>query len=149
MAAQSPHRNYSDRIIRCQHDRLNSLLEAIENRFRHDHEPSRNLMSLLFALVVHLQTHFEFEESDGYFEELVQRAPRMAAQVDHLLREHSEMLQEVDELVSIARKDLATKHDTADLAERYAQFRSKVVAHERLENKLVQVAYNVDIGTND
>jgi hypothetical protein len=145
----TPQRCYSDRIIRCQHDRLNSLLEAIENRFRHDHGLSRNLMSLLFALVVHLQTLFEIEESDGYFVELVQRAPRMAARVDHLLREHSEMLQEVDELVKIALKDLATNHDSADLAARYTQFRSKVVAHEHLENKLLQDAYNVDVGTKD
>jgi hypothetical protein len=73
----------------------------------------------------------------------------MAAQVDHLLREHSEMLREVDELVNTARKDLATNHDIADLAARYAQFHTKVVAHERLENKLVQDAYNVDVGTKD
>jgi hypothetical protein len=147
--AAPPHRCYSNRIIRCQHDRLNSLLEAIENRFRHDHGPSRNLMSLLLALVVHLQTLFEIEESDGYFEELVQKAPRMAAQVDYLLHEHSEMLQEVDELVNIASKVLATNHDIADLAARYAQFRSKVVTHEHLENKLLQDAYNVDVGTKD
>jgi hypothetical protein len=106
-------------------------------------------MSLLFALELHLQTLFEIEESDGYFEELVQRAPRMAARVDHLLREHSEMLQKVDELVNIARKDFATNHDTTDLAARYAQFRSKVVAHEHLENKLLQDVYNVDVGTKD
>ena len=149
MTAIPPTAHHCGNTIRRQHDQLNCLLEAIENRFRHDHQPSRNLVSLLNALAVHLQTHFEFEEGDGYFEDLFEKAPRMASTVDHLLREHGEMLEEVDQLVEIARDDFASKHDTSELAQRFAQFHDKLAAHEHAENALVQEVYNVDVGTKD
>ena len=149
MAANPYPASHSDNTVRRQHAQLNSLLEAIENRFRHDHQPSRNLVSLLNSLAVHLQTHFEFEEADGYFEDIIQKAPRLVSAVDQLIQEHSKMLQEIDELIKIARDDFAFKHDTTGLAKRYGQFRDKLAAHEHMENKLVQEAYNVDVGTKD
>lgn len=149
MASDSSSAFNPDSTIMRQHDMLNSLLDAIANRFEHDHDPSRNLVSLLNALAFHLQTHFEFEEGDGYFASLVQKAPRTAATVERLLREHREMSQEVEEMIVIAREDLAQKHDTSDLAERYRKFREKLEVHEHLENDLLQDVYTEDIGTKD
>lgn len=139
----------SKSTIQRQHDMLNSLIDAIANRFRHDHSPSRNLVSLLNALAFHLQTHFEFEESDGYFTSLVEKAPRAAQTVERILREHREMLKEIEEMISTARKDLDEKRSTDALAERYERFREKLEEHEHLENELLQSVYTEDIGTKD
>ena len=148
MAHHYPNHHVSNNTIRQQHERLHSLLEAIENRFRHEQKPSRNLVSLLNALAVHLQMHFELEESDG-LSRLVHQKPRLSAAVERLLREHTDLQQEVNDLVTIAREDLAVNHDTANLAERFAKFHSKLVTHDHEENRLTQEAYNLDLGTKD
>jgi hypothetical protein len=139
----------SANTLRHQHRQLKSLMEAIANRFNHELKPSRNLVSLINALAVHLQMHFEFEESDGYFSSLASKTPHASSQVETLLREHNEMLEKVDALVTMAREDLAKTHDTAELAEQFSLLRDQLSNHEHEENKLIQDVYNVDIGTKD
>lgn len=124
-------------------------MEAIANRFRHEQKPTRNLVSLLNALAVHLQMHFEFEESDGYFSDLARTTPHVSATVEKLLREHEVMLKQVDALVTMAREAFAKAHDTSDLAEQFSLFCDQLTNHEHEENKLIQDVYNVDIGTKD
>lgn len=139
----------SKSAIQRQHDLLNSLIDAIANRFQHDPSPSRNLVSLLNALAFHLQTHFEFEEADGYFGNLMEKAPRAVPIVERILREHREMLEEIEEMIATAKKDLNEKHDTHELSQQYAKFREKLEEHEHLENDLLQSVYTDDIGTKD
>ena len=124
-------------------------MEAIANRFRHEQKPSRNLVSLINALAVHLQMHFEFEESDSYFSSLASKTPHISSTVEKLLREHEEMLEKVDALVTMAREDLSKTHDTVELAEQFFLLRDQLSIHEHEENKLIQDVYNVDIGTKD
>lgn len=139
----------SKSTIHRQHDMLNSLVDAIANRFQHDPSPSRNLVSLLNALAFHLQTHFEFEESDGYFSSLVEKAPHEAPTVERILREHREMLEEIETMIVTAKKDLNEKRDTKALAQQYSKFREKLELHERVENDLLQTVHTEDIGTKD
>lgn len=147
MASPYPNGLASANTIRQQHQRLHSLLEAIENRCRHERKPTRNLVSLLNALAVHLQTHFELEESDGYLSNLVKLSPGLSSAVERVLREHDDLLAEVNELVTMAREAFACNHDTAGLAERFSKFKSKLSAHEQEENKLIQDTYHLDVGT--
>jgi DNA repair ATPase RecN len=149
MASLNPNGLASANTIRQQHQRLHSLLEAIENRFRHEQKASRNLVSLLNALAVHLQTHFELEESEGYLSNLVQLSPASTATVERLLREHRDLQEEVNGLVARTREDFAINRNTTELAERFGKFHSKLSAHDHEENKLIQETYNLDLGTKD
>jgi len=149
MATLHPNGLASANTIRQQHQRLSSLLEAIENRFRHERKASRNLVSLLNALSVHMQAHFELEESDGYLSQLVQVSPEASAPVERLLHEHTDLQKEVNELVALARDDFATHSDTTELAHRFSKFHSRLATHEQEENKLIQVAYNLDLEMKD
>ncbi len=149
MVHSTPDSRLSENTIRHQHQRLKSLMEAIANRFRHEQKPTRNLVSLLNALAVHLQMHFEFEESDGYFFSLASKTPRVSATVERLLREHEVMREKVDALVSMARETFAEAQDTSDLAKQFSLFRDQLIHHEHEENKLIQDVYNVDVGTKD
>lgn len=149
MASIYPNGLASANTIRQQHQRLNSLLEAIQNRFQGEQKPSRNLVSLLNALAVHLQTHFELEEFDGYLSALAQRSPALSVEIERLLCEHAELLADVNDLVDRAREDFTFNHDTGDLAHRFAQFHAKLSAHEHAENTLIQEAYSLDLGVKD
>lgn len=149
MATLYPTDHASASTLRQQHERLNSLLEAIKNRLSRERKPSRNLMSLLNALAVHLQTHFELEESDGYLSNLVKVSPALSPAVDRVLRGHNDLLAEVTDLVTLARRDFAINHDTADLAHRFSKFQTRLQAHEHEKNALIQEAYNLDLGTKD
>ena len=149
MVPTTPNGRLSENTIRHQHQQLKSLMEAIANRFHYEQKPTRNLVSLLDALAVHLQMHFEFEESDDYFSNLASKTPRVSATVERLLREHEVMLEEIDELVTMSRAAFATAHDTSDLAKQFFLFRDQLINHEHEENKLIQDVHNVDIGSKD
>lgn len=139
----------STKAIDQQHERVESLLETILTRMSQDSKPSQSLVSLLKSLAVHLQTHFEWEESDGYFSSIVQRSPRLSHNIDQLVHEHGLFLEEVEKLVAMANRALTNNEDITDLAERFAELRRKLIAHEHEETKLIQEAYIVDIGTKD
>jgi hemerythrin len=149
MVPPTPSGRLSENTIRHQHQQLRSLMEVISNRFCYEHKSTRDLVSLLNALADHLQMHFEFEETDGYFFGLAQTTPHVSATVERLLREHEVMLEEVGSLVTMAREAFETAQDTSDLAERFSRFHARLENHEHEENKLVQDAYNIDIGTKD
>ena len=149
MVPTTPNGKLSENTIRHQHQQLKSLMEAIANRLQCEQKPTRDLVSLLNALAVHLQMHFEFEETGGYFSGLVQKTPRVSGTVERLLREHEAMLEEIDKLVTMAGEAFATAHDTSDLAKRFSRFHTQLVNHEHEENKLIHDVYNVDIGTKD
>jgi hypothetical protein len=80
---------------------------------------------------------------------LVKLSPALSPAVERVLREHDSLFAEVNELVTMAREDFASNHDTAGLAQRFDRFRNKLSAHEHEENKLIQEAYNLDMGTKD
>ena len=149
MSSFYPNGLASANTIRQQHQRLNSLLEAIKNRFRHERKATRNLVSLLNALSVHLQAHFELEESDGYLSHLVQLSPAASAHVERLLHEHTDLQEEVNGLAARARENFSTDSSTSELARLFSKFHDRLAIHEHDENKLLQEVYNLDLGTKD
>ena len=128
---------------------LHSLLDALESRFASQELANRSLVSLLNSLASHLQTHFEFEESEDYFSSLSKRAPRLSSEIARLQAEHHELLREVDDMIAKARVAFAEHKQTPTLACQYIEFLKQFEEHEAAEKKLLQEAYNLDIGSKD
>ncbi len=128
---------------------LDSLLDALSRRFRKETQASRNLVSLLNALAVHLEMHFELEETDGLYENILWRAPRMTRKVDSLLQEHVLLISLVSNLVETAREALTTGSKTVELAESFDDFRHRLEKHEEKEREVLQESYLRDIGNCD
>ena len=130
-----------NRTIARQHIQIEALVDALNNRLDSGCVATRNLVSLFNSLAAHLEFHFELEEEEDYFANILARAPQLAAQVDALLQDHVAILGEVSRLVEEARRAFADQLDTTELASQFVLFRQKLLDHEGAEIALLKEAY--------
>ncbi len=110
---------------------------------------TRHLVVLLTELINQMECHFAQEEVGGYMEEALSRAPRFSAQVAVLLRQHAEFANELRDL-------LARSQGGGDNPEFWKQLRAelqallkRLKAHEAGENRIIEAAFNEDLGLAD
>lgn len=109
----------------------------------------QRIAAALSALRDHLAEHFRQEETGGFIEESLARLPRLAAEARQVLSEHPDLLAEADRLIEkSSRGDIPAKGWTT-LCHDVDQFASRLLDHERRENKVVQQGYNEDLGLGD
>jgi hypothetical protein len=89
-----------------------------------------------------LRGHFAAEEADGYFGDLVVRAPLLAEHVAAFLAEHREIGASLEELDSLAQ----TEGHEREIARLVRVLVSRVAAHEHAENVFIQDVYLQDDG---
>jgi len=130
--------------------------EALREKFRQIHDvlagpeiAAKEIASLLRELKNALTVHFSNEESDGFFGELTTRAPRLAGRADQLCLEHEQFLHKVTELCRLAEAGTSSMAWWRELSSRCHKFSKQLMHHESEENKLLQQAYQDDIGTFD
>lgn len=98
----------------------------------------RELRSRLRDFRAELATHFEAEDSDGYFGMLEQEAPRLAVTVARLRTEHARMLSELDAISAMSEGEFEA------LRVRVASLLSLFRAHERTESRLMHDFFERD-----
>lgn len=137
------------REIDDEHRDLDHQYEAIRD-FLGDVPGRPEVIRQRFAqLAALLECHFAREEEDGYFDEIIELAPRLASQVAMLQAEHDDLLcrlQRFDERIA-ATIDLAADYEM--FRRDFGEFLDACVEHEARETTLVQEAYLVDIGVGD
>jgi hypothetical protein len=103
----------------------------------------------LGALRQHLAHHFEQEERGGYMEESLTRMPRLSRAVRAVLAEHPALLADLDGLLErLAARD-SVSESWRQAGRDFEAFASRLLAHERNENAVVQEGYNEDLGLVD
>ncbi len=105
------------------------------------------LREFLSALIVHFST--EEEKSEGFFTEICGHAPRLSGQADQLCVEHQQLLHQANELCQFAASGSPSLTWWRELKTRCHEFSKRLMNHEREENKLLQEAYQADIGAYD
>lgn len=103
----------------------------------------------LVQLAEELTSHFAREEQGGYFDEIVELAPRLSSAAEALQREHGELLTRLDQLrqrLSVAPNGSAHLESTR---RDFEAFLCECALHESRETALVQEAYLSDIGMGD
>lgn len=100
----------------------------------------------LLALRNHLARHFTQEEKGGCLEEAMTRLPRIESEVTAIMTEHGDLLKAVNKLLVAAR--VAERPEEAwDILRRgFPVFAARLQAHEAAEHKLLQTAFNEDLG---
>jgi hypothetical protein len=104
----------------------------------------RHLEDLGQAIVEHIEVT---ERPGGLYEEISQKAPRLAGKIDHLRREHPELRDGAAEL--IARLETTPIGEAWPLAvarDDLQRLLGRIVRHRQLGADLVWEAYNLDIG---
>jgi hemerythrin len=101
---------------------------------------------LLTELRDRLSQHFSQEENGGYLEEAITRLPRLEPQAAVLQRQHGEFLDAANQLLRDARRPISLAELWNGLRDGYSRLMKRLEAHEAAENKLLQTAFNEDMG---
>lgn len=97
----------------------------------------------------YLARHFAQEERGGFLEESLARMPRLSRAVREVLGEHPALLADIDGLLErLAARDIGTEA-WRQAGRDFEAFASRLLAHERNENAVVQEGYNEDLGLAD
>jgi len=135
------------------HDALVHLEEAISS-------PASGRIPEWTALVLeetaHVRDAFDqhvsvTERADGLYDEVLERAPRLAGNVRGLREEHPEIAQAVQQMVSrLEQVEIgSTAWPLDDARDDLQRFIGSVIRHRQKGADLVWEAYNVDIGGLD
>jgi chromosome segregation ATPase len=110
------------------------LAEQIRGSRERLAELMEELLQRLEAIRPRLEAHFELEEAEGLHEEILEAMPHASRRVTELLHQHSELLEALGELTSIA----STLRDMAQvrLYGRIAHLLDKFRKHEEEERVL-------------
>jgi hypothetical protein len=90
------------------------------------------------------------ERPGGLYDEILQKAPRLASAVEHLRREHPQLRDGTSELISRLRTTpVGTTWSAEEARDDVQRLLGRVVKHRQLGADLVWEAYNLDIGGVD
>lgn len=128
-------------LILSDHHELGQLLQRLESTL-----VSGGTAALLASLQIVLERRFGREEApDGLFEVIDTRAPRHAARVEVLRRQHREMLGELASLTERAQAAVISSSFRKDVE----AFSEALRAHEREESNLLVDVLSTDLGGGD
>lgn len=134
---------------RREHEQLRERIKFLHQRFDSRSATPDEIARLLRELRAALATHFSNEECEGFFEQIVTRAPQLSRQAQKLTHEHVDMLERLDAIVRAADISAAEAVFPAELGARFHDFSKTLMHHESEENGMLQSAYQDDIGTKD
>lgn len=113
-------------------------------------QDSRAASEVLANLGDHVKAHFVHEEQDdGFFESVIEQAPRLKGRAEELTREHTAMADALLEMQALASRHALSDTWWSDLSDRFEVFWKLFCRHERAEIDLVQEAFHDDIGPAD
>ena len=132
-----------------EHECLHRSLGELQQLFN-ERRSAEKVAPALAEFAEHVQAHFVHEEEEeGFFDALVEQAPRLKLRADALIEEHAEMSRELARLQRHAKPGVASAEWWSTLSEEFDSFWQLFRRHERTENDLVQEAFNDDIGAAD
>jgi hemerythrin-like domain-containing protein len=107
-------------------------------------EVVRKLQDLRHTLAEHVEVT---ERPDGLYDEISQRAPRLAGKIEHLRNEHPEMRDATADLTRrLETTSIGNAWPLADARDDLQRLLGRIVRHRQLGADLVWEAYNLDIG---
>jgi hemerythrin len=127
------------------HQTLGELRTLLENR-----ESTAKVAIALAEFANQVQAHFVHEEEpEGFFDSVIDQAPRLKTRADALLEEHAAMSRELKELRRHAKHGVVSDEWWSQLNTEFESFWRLFCRHERSEHELVQEAFHDDIGSKD
>jgi hypothetical protein len=107
------------------------------------------LLAVLGALLQTLPRDFQLQDEGGYLAEVVEEFPNWSVQVNRLLQERETLFSNLNQL----RERITQEIPFAEIAEKLRHdlhgWMASYVAFQRHERRLVQTAFNLDVGVGD
>lgn len=119
------------------HRDLNALVRRIKERL--EGAPWRDAVvpSLLESLVLHLEAHFQEEESEDGFDEWVALAPHVAARAEALVADHQRLRMAARDFAARARAAYGAPERWEALCKDYQAFYDDLMRHEVEEHRIL------------
>jgi iron-sulfur cluster repair protein YtfE (RIC family) len=135
--------------LRREHAELRELLAGVHRTLAERREAAASVSRMLSSMCDHLETHFREEEVTGFFDSLDAKAPRLVDQTDDLRGQHTQMTAQFRALITLATRGDGSAAWWQELEDEFHKFSKELMHHESKEVELLQVAYDVDIGSQD
>jgi hypothetical protein len=109
---------------------------------------SKDVLRQLEDLSHTIDEHVEVtERPGGLYDEISERAPRLATKIERLRQEHPEMRDATLALTKkLATTGVESETELSDLRDELQRLLGRIVRHRQLGADLVWEAYNLDIG---
>jgi hypothetical protein len=107
------------------------------------------LLAVLDGLRVSLANQFDREEQDGYLEEVLLQFPNWSPQVERLRQQHQILLAQLRALRDRVERDRPFPENLQAARRHLERWTIRLAAHEQHETRLLQAAFNLDIGALD
>ena len=106
------------------------------------------IASMVDDLTEYLKSHFQAEERPGgFFDAVVEAAPRHSGHVDELRAEHRQLLEQLAALRGAIQAPY--KEASEEVLDEVAAFVTAMREHEKREASLLQDAFSRDVGVGD
>lgn len=141
-------------LIKREHGELKDLLSQVRSTMYGQQPDAQQARQLIGDLYERIQSHFHHEEKGGYLSEALERAPRLTNLAGRLHEQHETLSEMLGELRNHVQQTVPTDDLRADawwkeLDNQFHVFFNRLLRHETEEDKLVQEAFNRDLGTCD
>ena len=133
-----------DKIIQ-EHAALREKLRHIHSALAEPEPAPEEIDILLREFLNTLVVHFSNEEGEGFFADLVARAPGLTGEAGQLSVEHRQLLHETTELCRFAAAGSPSIVWWRELSSRCHMLSRKLMQHESEESRLLQRAYQVSL----
>lgn len=141
--------------IQAEHRELGCLLHEIEKCVMEasecacDTTAACKLVEALESLQSYLAHHFAMEEEGGYMEDALALAPRFSQQARRLQAQHPTFLFKLGKLLELARSLGEGGAGMCDVRSGATDLFKMLRAHEAGENRILEQAFNTDLGLGD
>ena len=133
-----------------EHALLGSYLEQLKDLISApDDTTAMALSALLDEVQGRCQAHFVFEERDGYMVEVRERQPNLSGSLDALQAEHPTLISELAAIRDAVQAEPKLQQLDQEIAPRIRAWLASMRSHEHRETRIVQEAFNTDIGVGD
>jgi|GEM_PF-719663 len=110
------------------------------------------ISEILDTLLKMMPREFELQDAGGYMEEVLEEQPNWQGQVRNLYQERCDLLKKLNEL-RIRMQDSLSLHQmrqiAGELRHELRDWITSYIAHQRHERRIIQDAFNNDIGAAD
>ncbi len=132
-----------------EHDHLRDILEQIQLQLDDRSIPRHDILVAFSELHREALEHFVHEEQfDGFFDNIIDQAPRLHTSAKRLIAEHMRFLGDLQTMQDIVARSPANRWREW-VATQYATFVQRFCQHEQAETELMHEAFYQDIGAED
>jgi hypothetical protein len=138
-----------EQAVESQHHALRDFLGDLTTLLANAQWTTAGLAELLNELREHLREHFVVEEQGGYFHEALAILPQLGPQAVALQRQHDGFLATVDGLLGRMGSGELSAEPRSSIETELREFVDAMRKHEAGEIRILQLAYNEDLGSVD